>query len=207
MKITRLPGLSTWAEFQSDRNIDFSGFHWATPAGGLLIDPMPLDAGQLAKLQERGGARWIFVTSAEHMRAAPQLAQSTGAKVIAMTQERARFENAATSVDLWIESTSDLPAELAELVDVIPLHGGKSPVEAALYLKPLEAFYFGDVIRSHESGTLRLLPDPKVQDMAALEHSLAPLTDRAPQAVLLGDGDSLYTGAAEALAELLAKHS
>jgi glyoxylase-like metal-dependent hydrolase (beta-lactamase superfamily II) len=204
MKNTRLEGLQVWNEFQSERAIDFNGYVWHGPAGGLLIDPMPLEAEDIETIKSRGEVRWILVTSAEHMRASAELARAFGAQVLAVSQERERFGDAAEQVDHWFANHSELPDELGAVVDIIELRGGKSPMEPALYLKPLKAIYFGDLVRSHVSGVLRLLPPEKLQDAQQVASSLTQLADLDVEAVLLGDGDSLYTGARQALNDLLA---
>ncbi|MHC4375632.1 MAG: hypothetical protein ACYS26_03435, partial [Planctomycetota bacterium] len=56
-------------------------------------------------------------------------------------------------------------------------------------------------VRSHVSGELRLLPDPKVSDRAAAAADLAPLLARTWRADLLGDGDSLFRDADGAVAD------
>jgi hypothetical protein len=204
MKTTRLEGLSTWAEFQAERGIDFNGYHLASAAGGILIDPMPLTPEQQTRVKERGGVRWIVITSAEHLRAGPALARVFDAQVLAAGHEKGRLGEQAQQVDQWFETTSDLPAELQPHLEVLPLRGGKSPMEPALHLKNLQALYFGDVVRSHVSGVLRLLPPEKMSDAFEVQRSLLGLASMAPEAILLGDGDSLYTGAADAFERLLA---
>jgi len=204
MKTTRLEGVRYWGEYQPDRHIDFNGFHWQSPAGGVLIDPMPLDEAQLEELRSLGGAAWIVVTNREHLRAAPQLREALGARVLAPAEERERLCDDACHIDGWFSSTADLPPELGACLQVVPLHGGKSPMEPALYLAPLQALYFADLVRSHASGALRLLPDEKIRDRAAVLTSLREVADLPVEAVLLGDGDGLYRGADEALRELLA---
>jgi hypothetical protein len=203
MKNTRLEGLSYWGRYQADRHIDFNGFHWNSPVGGLAIDPMDLDAEGVSGLTERGGVRWILVTNAEHLRATPALKETFGALVLAPTEERQRLGDGAATVDGWFEKTGDLPEDLQQVLELYPLRGGKSPMEPALYLKPLQALYFADLVRSHESGRLRLLPDPKIADRAAVLASLRALEGLPVNAVLLGDGDGIYNGAASALVELL----
>jgi len=203
MKTTRLPGVRYWGQYQPDRHIDFNGFHWSSPAGGVLIDPMPIDDDGVAELREAGGVAWILVTNKEHLRAAPELKATFGAALLAPAEERERLGEDAAHVDGWFSTTQDLPAELQPHVDVIPLRGGKSPMEPAFYLKPLQALYFADLVRSHVSGELRLLPDPKIQDRAQVLVSLREVAALPVQAVLLGDGDGLYRGADEALNELL----
>ena len=203
MKSTRIAGLHYWGEFQADRRIDFNGWFWERSGGNVLIDPMPLDEAGVAFLRERGGVQWILVNNADHLRAAALLGRDLDAELIAPAAERERLGEAAMSVRHWFETAADLPGGLADEVEVVPLAGGKSPMEPAFHLKPLSALYFGDLVRSHETGALRLLPDPKISDRAAVVASLQPLKGATPDAILLGDGDPILSGAAGALESLL----
>ena len=198
MKSTVLEGLYYSGEYQPDRRIDFNGFLWAREGGGVLIDPMPLSEPQAEFAAGTGSIDWILLTNFDHLRAAPELARRFGAKVVAPAAERGRFGEAASQVDHWFESRADLPGGLAEVVDVHLLHGGKSEVEAAFVLEPLRAVVFGDLVRSHESGRLRLLPEPKLSDAARALEDVRALPGPF-EAVLLGDGDSLFLNAQGAL--------
>jgi len=203
MKTTRLEGLSYWGQYQPDRRIDFNGFHWASPAGGLVIDPMELDEAGLEELRQKGGVHWVLVTNAEHLRAGPAFKAAFDAPLLAPVEERERLGEEAAAVDIWYSGDGDLPDALQPVLELYPLHGGKSAMEPALYLKPLQALYFADLVRSHESGRLRLLPDQKISDPAAVQASLRSVEDLPVEAVLLGDGDGIYNGAAAAIKELL----
>ncbi|MCA8943038.1 MAG: MBL fold metallo-hydrolase [Planctomycetes bacterium] len=201
MKPTRKDGLFLWNVYQPDRRIDFNGFYWARH-GGVLVDPMPLSDTAIAWLREHGGVRWIVVTNADHVRAAPELRAAFGARVLAPETDRAVLE--ASQADAWFGETTPLPAELAMTTEVRWLHGGKTGAEAVLYFRPLRAILFGDAVRSHEIGRLRLLPDAKVADRARLIADVRSLADLEFDAILLGDGDCLFTGARRAFDELLA---
>jgi glyoxylase-like metal-dependent hydrolase (beta-lactamase superfamily II) len=202
MKTTRLPGLHYWSVYQPDRRIDFNGFFIEGLAGGVLIDPLPLDAAQLGFLASRGGARWILITNADHWRDSAQLKRQLGARLCAPAAERERLGPRAAEVSDWFAADQPLPAELAEGLEVHWLAGGKSPAEAVFVAKRLNAVFFGDAVRSHESGLLRLLPPDKLSAPATLQRDLRPLLARPFEAVLLGDGDNLLTGAPAALAHL-----
>lgn len=204
MKSTILEGLSTWGAWQPDRRIDFNGFHWRRPDGGVLIDPMALSDDRLERLVELGGARWTLVTNADHLRAAPELRERLGAEIWAPAGDRERFGEHAEHVDGWFKSASDLPASLRSDVEVHAIRGGKSPVEIAFHLRPLRALLFGDVVRSHESGVLRLLPDPKIANRERVVSDLRPLAELDVEAVLLGDGDSLFVGGGHAFRAFVA---
>ncbi len=202
MKTTALEHVHTWPVWQADKRIDFNGFLWTRPKGNLLIDPMPLTDDQRAFLDERGGAARILVTNADHLRAAPELKAALGAELLAPQGDRERFGEHAPLIDHWFDDV--LPGELAALAEVRPLRGGKGPVEPALYLTAERAWLFGDLVRSHVSGRLMLLPEAKSTDPAQMAADVRALAGHEVDAVLLGDGDSLFRGAAEAWAELQA---
>jgi hypothetical protein len=192
MKATVLAGLYFWSVFQPDRGIDFNGFFWTRENGNLLVDPLPLDDHSANLIDSEGGARWVLVTNAEHLRDATRLRQRYGAGLIAPTAERERLGQAAGTVDHWVAKTSDLPLELQADVALYLIHGGKSAVELALFIKPLAAMLFGDEVRSHASGRLNLLPDALLADKARVIESIRALREIPFTAALLGDGDSLF---------------
>lgn len=201
VKKTCIDGLYYWSRFQPDREIDFNGFYWARPKGGVLFDPLDLGPAERAALDLHGGARWIVLTNFDHLRAAPDLARELSLEVLAPAEERARFGDAAGAVDGWYTAAAGLPEELG--IEAVELTGGKSPVEMALYLRPLEVLLFGDLVRSHASGRLMLLPDAKLADRERVVAGLRPLTELAKRAVCLGDGDSIWYRADEAYSELV----
>jgi glyoxylase-like metal-dependent hydrolase (beta-lactamase superfamily II) len=208
MKTTRLRGVRTWGRFQADRGIDFNGFvlvdEDGTAGGNLLIDPMGIDDAERKALGEVGGVRWIVLSNADHLRAAVELKREFGARLVAPAAERGRFGEAAAHVDDWFSVQDDLPAEVATRLVACPVRGGKSPVEFAFHLPEQRALYFGDIVRSHDVGSLRLLPDAKLADRAQVVADLRPLAELDFDAVLLGDGDSILFRGREAYAELLA---
>jgi hypothetical protein len=203
IKKTTLQDIYYWSRFQSDRGIDFNGFLWTRPDGNVLLDPMDLSATELAAVREKGGARWIVLTNFDHLRDAVHLKHALGAELLAPAGDRGRFGTTGTEVDLWFEGAGDLPPELREAIAVHPLRGGKSPVELALFLRGPDALLFGDLVRSHVSGELMLLPDPKLADKAAAIESLQPLRALPIQGLLLGDGDCIFYHAKEAFTEFL----
>jgi uncharacterized cupin superfamily protein len=203
MKSTVLDGVHVWSAWQADRRIDFNGFFVEGLGGGLLIDPLPLDATRLARVRERGGAAHVLLTNADHWRGTADVAAALGCRVLAPAGDRERFGERAGKVDAWYESTADLPEGLREGIDVVLLRGGKSPVEAALVLRPQRAVMFGDAVRSHASGRLQLLPDDKLADKDALLTSFRPLLSRPIDAVLVADGDCTWRDGREALFAML----
>jgi uncharacterized cupin superfamily protein/glyoxylase-like metal-dependent hydrolase (beta-lactamase superfamily II) len=204
MKRTSLEGLYVWSAFQPDRAIDFNGFFWQRRDGGnVLVDPLPLAEAQAAFIRERGGARWILITNADHWRATDPARDRFGAEVYVPASERERLARDGRRADHGYETAGDLPAGLREEVAVLPIRGGKTECETALYLEPIKALLFGDVVRSHDSGRLTLLPDAKLQDKAAVLASLRRAIPLPFEAILLGDGDCVFRDARETLFRML----
>lgn len=203
IKKTVLPGIHYWSRFQPDRGIDFNGFLWVRPEGNLLVDPLELDAAELEAVREAGGARWILLTNFDHLRDALALKSALGAAILAPAAERARFGERGSAVDHWFESARDLPRELRDAVEIFPLLGGKSPIEPAVFLRGPEALVFGDLVRSHVSGELTLLPPPKLPDRAGAIESLQALRELPIRGLLLGDGDCIFYHARQAFADFL----
>ncbi len=203
MKRTAIDALGLWSVYQPDRRIDFSGTWWRREGGAVLIDPMPLAEEQAAIVARDGGARFVLLTNADHWRATSDVKRRFAAAVLAPAAERERLGARADEVDVWFETADDLPEALRDEVEVHWIRGGKSPFEAAFHLRPVRVLVFGDVVRSHAIGRLRLLPDDKLADRAAVVRDVLALRDLNLAAIVLGDGDSLFAGARAAWLEFL----
>ncbi|HVZ34745.1 MAG TPA: hypothetical protein VG963_20095, partial [Polyangiaceae bacterium] len=59
------------------------------------------------------------------------------------------------------------------------------------------------LIRGHRAGRLNLLPPAKLRNQAQALESLRRLRGRGLDAILVGDGWSVFRGGSAALAELL----
>jgi glyoxylase-like metal-dependent hydrolase (beta-lactamase superfamily II) len=195
MKSLHRPDLFTWSEFDTARNVDFHGLCWTRPDGNVLVDPLPMTAHDAAHLQALGGARWIVVTNSDHTRAARAIAETTGARLLGPAAERETFP---FPCDRWLADGDEVVPGLVALA----LDGSKTPGELALVLEGT-TLVCGDLVRAHRAGALMLLPDAKLADKAAALASvrrLAALPDI--EAVLVGDGWSVFRGGRQQLAAL-----
>ena len=203
MKQTILEGLYVWSAFQPERGIDFNGFFWVRPGGNVLIDPLPLDEAKAAFVREKGGARWILVTNADHWRATGAARAAFHAEVYAPAAEKERLARDGRRADHAYDATNGLPEALRDEVTALPIRGGKTECEMALYLEPLRALVFGDVVRSEASGRLTLLPDGKLSDKGTVLDSLRRAIPLSFEAILIGDGDCVFQDARETLFRML----
>ncbi len=195
MKALHRPDLFGWSAFDEARNVDFNGVAWIRPEGAVLIDPMPMSSHDLAHLEALGSVAWIVVTNGDHVRAAPELAALTGARVAGPAGER---ETLNLDCDAWLDDGDSLVPGLTALA----LEGSKTPGELALRIGE-QTLITGDLVRAHRAGSLMMLPDPKLTDRAAAVASVWRLAELpGTQAVLVGDGWPVFREGRARLREL-----
>jgi len=195
VKLLHREDLFGWSEFNPERNLDFHSVLWVRREGNVVVDPLPLSEHDRKHLEQLGGAAWIVITNSDHVRAARQLAERTGARLAGPRGERGGFP---LECDRWLEDGEELVANL----QVIEIHGSKTPGELALFLGP-DTLICGDFVRSHRGGWLTLLPEPKLRDRTAACASLRRLVDLPGiQAVLVGDGWPVFRDGQARLREL-----
>lgn len=204
MKALHRPDLFSWSIFDPERNIDFNGFVWIRSAGNIVIDPVPLSEHDLEHLKSLGGASWIVITNSDHVRDAQAVAQLTGARIAAPQAEQETFpliEDAFGEKPIhWLKDGEELVPGL----QAISLQGSKTPGELALLLDGT-TLITGDLIRAHRAGSLMILPDAKLQDRAAAIASVQRLAAiPSIEAVLVGDGWSVFRDGHDLLKDLLA---
>ena len=196
MKQLHRDDLFGWSVFDESRNIDFHGLAWVRAGGNVVVDPVPMSAHDEAHLGKLGGVATIVVTNSDHTRDAVALAEKFGARILGPRGERDGFP---VRCDGWLgQDDTVVPGLVAHEVA-----GSKTPGELALVLEGT-TLITGDLVRAHEGGRLRLLPDAKLTDGAAARASarrLAALADI--DAVIVGDGWLVFRHGAEALRELV----
>jgi glyoxylase-like metal-dependent hydrolase (beta-lactamase superfamily II) len=198
MKRLHRKDLFSWSVFNERLDIDFNGFLWTRPGGNVLIDPLPLTLHDREQLGQLGGAAWIVVTNSAHLRGSLELADALGAKLAGPVGEKATFP---VRCDRWLTNGD----ELVPGATVLELRGSKTPGELALWLEA-DTLIFGDLVRSHRAGSLMfLLPEQGLESLPEARASIQELVAKRPQAVLVGDGFSIYRDASEDLEALVAR--
>ena len=201
MKRLMFEGLYSWSVFDEEKQFDFNGHLWVRPEGNVMIDPVPMGPGDRAQLDALGGATTIVLTNRDHDRAAVGFRQQLGAQLVAHAAEAGQFD---FPIDRTVADGEAIVPDLRAL----HLEHGKSPGEMALIWRGGEVAFIGDFVWGAPAGRLTLGAPPKVSDHArALLQLRKLLAIRPLDALLLGDGHSLYTGAREALLMLLESRS
>ena len=169
MKLLHRKDLHCWSRFDEERNVDFNSVLWVRPGGNVLIDPLPLSPHDEAQLQSLGGAQWVVITNSDHVRDSRAIAEKIQAKVAAPAAERNSFP---IPCDRWFVDGDELVPGLLAL----EMHGSKTSGELVLLLEQT-TLITGDLIRAHRAGSLGLLPEAKLMDVAGVRASL----DRLPR--------------------------
>ncbi len=196
MKLLHRHDLYSWSSFDKERNIDFNSIAWIHPEGNVLIDPLPLSAHDHSHLKSLGGALWIVITNSDHVRAAKEIAQVTNAQIAGPSAEQDSFP---IRCDRWLSDGEELIPGL----EVIELHGSKTPGELALLLEKT-TLIIGDLVRSNKAGSLTILPDAKLSNRQQAVTSVSRLAQMSSiEAVLVGDGWSVFRDGDLVLKELV----
>jgi uncharacterized cupin superfamily protein len=191
-----IPNVFSWSVWQPDRATFFVSHFFAGVDGGVLIDPLPLDAAGIAAIRERGGAAWILVTNRDHERATAALAAAFGAKIAATAADAPLL---SCSIDRILAAGDTIAGGTVRL-----LAGHKSPGECALHFPETRTALVGDALWGEPAGALRLPPDAKLADPALARRSLLWLVQEDVDTLLVGDGASLFGGASKRVAVALA---
>ena len=189
------PDMYCWSVFNEDRQIDFNGHLWVREEGNVLFDPVPMIESDLAQLERLGGAEWIVLTNRDHEREAGAFRERTGARVIAHEADAGTL---GVSVDRAVGEGEILPG-----LEAVPLEHGKSPGEIALHWPEREVVLAGDLVVGAPVGRLSLLADEKLEDAPEAALECRKLLALEFDAMLVGDGHSLVTGAREQLLRCL----
>lgn len=191
-----VPGIFTWAWFSAPHGYDFNGHFVVWPAGNLCIDPVEATPEVLADLARRGVAR-IVVTNRNHVRDANRVRSRTGARTAIHPADAAYAQGQEAEIDDTLQ--------VGEQVGPFTVVGaaGKSPGEVALYWPDRRVLIVGDVLIGNPPGQCGLLRDKVMDDPGQLRESVRGLLQLDFDALLVGDGAPIISGAKERLRALV----
>lgn len=189
-----LDGVWTWSVFDETRQVDFNGYWVDTGSARALIDPVPFDEAELARL---GAPIDVILTNKDHRRAAAKARERFGAAVVVHALDR-------PLVDIPVDREFTDGAVLAGALRAIHLPDQKSPGETALYWPARRILFLGDALWGKPAGALTMLPPAKYKDLAAARAGLQRLATLAVDAILMGDGAPILEGGGDLLRRTLA---
>ena len=191
-----MSGIFTWPWFSAPHGYNFNGYLISDRGGNICVDPVEPDADTLAEITRRGAAR-IILTNRNHVRAANRVRAATGAR-IAIHPDDAAY---ARSQGAELDDNLHVGERIGPLTVVaVP---GKSPGEIALHWPQRRILIVGDAIIGNPPGSCALLREQVLDDPQRLRSSVRQLLALDFDALLVGDGESILSGAALKLRELV----
>src|SRR6185369_16110656 len=184
-----LPGIWQWSWFSEEKQLDFNGLFLTVGEHKILIDPPPITGEASSVILRNGPVDYIIVTNRDHVREAATY----------HTEFRCQLqvpEADAPQMDLKPTKTFKDGELLTGGIWVIQLKDQKSPGESALFLQQGKGVLIvGDALIGKPPGALSLLSPEKYADAAKAKAGLRRLLKYQFDAVLVGDGTSILTGA------------
>ena len=92
---------------------------------------------------------------------------------------------------------------LAGFLKAVLVPHQKTPGETALYWAERKLLYVGDALIGDPPGKLRLLPEKMYADIQRAKNGIKTLMDLDFDTLLVGDGDSILSGAKTAVEEFI----
>jgi len=191
-----LPGVFTWAWLSEPHGYNFNGTLVLHAQGNLCVDPVEPGEEVLDRLAKEGVSR-ILVTNRNHVRAANRVRERTGARLAIHPADAPYAREQGASIDAALE--------VGERVGPFEVVGvpGKSPGEVALHDPARRLLIVGDAVIGNPPGQLSLLRERVMDDPTRLRASVRRLLALDFDALLVGDGAPIRTGARQRLRDLV----
>ncbi len=188
-----LPGIWQWSWFSEEKQLDFNGLFLHVGEHKIVIDPPPMTAEASTLIRRQGQLDYIIVTNRDHAREASAYQADFRCQLQVP-------ESDALQMDLKATRTFKDGELLPGGVWVVHLQNQKSPGESALFLQQGKGILIvGDALIGKPSGSLSLLPAEKYVDAGKAKEGLRRLLKYNFDAILVGDGASILTGAKQAV--------
>jgi glyoxylase-like metal-dependent hydrolase (beta-lactamase superfamily II) len=189
-------GIFTWPWFSAPHGYNFNGYLIADQGGNICVDPVEPDPDTVAEVTRRGAAR-IILTNRNHVRAANRIRAVTGARTAIHPADAGYARSQGAELD------DDLRAgEKIGPLTVVAVPG-KSPGEIALHWPERRILIVGDAIIGNPPGSCALLRERVLDDPPRLRNSVRELLALEFDTLLMGDGESILSGAARKLHQLI----
>src|SRR5512146_609044 len=193
-----LPGFWQWSWFSEEKQLDFNGLFLVVGEHKILIDPPPIAGEDQSFIRRNGPVDYLIVTNRDHAREAGPCQGNFGCQLFVPEAD-------ASQMDLKPTRTFKDGELLPGGIWVIHLKDQKSPGESALFIQQGKGILIvGDALIGKPAGSLRMLPAEKYADAAKAKEGLRRLLKYHFDAILVGDGTSILTGAKQAVEQTLA---
>lgn len=184
-----LPGIWQWSWFSEEKQLNFNGLLLTVGEHRILVDPPHLTPEASTMIRRQGQLDYIIVTNRDHAREAAACQAEFRCHLQVPDAD-------APHMDLKPTKTFKDGELLPGGIWVIHLQDQKSPGESALFLQQEKGVVIvGDALIGKPPGSLSLLPPEKYADVVKAKAGLRRLLKYQFDAILVGDGTSILTGA------------
>jgi hypothetical protein len=188
-----LHGIWQWSWFSQEKHLDFNGLFLAIGEHKILIDPPPMTAEATTLIRRQGGVDYVVVTNRDHQREAQACRNEFRCQVWVPEADAAQMDLQPTRT---FKDGELLPGGMW----VVQLTDQKSPGESALFLPQGKGtLIVGDALIGKPAGAVSLLAPEKYADVRKAREGLRRLLKYAFDALMVGDGVSILTGAKQAV--------
>lgn len=191
-----LPGIYQWSWRSPEKEIDFNGLYVTADGDAMLVDPPPFGEDDVAQIKRLGPPPTIVITNRHHGRQAALCRDLFRSTLLVPSPDAPFF---TTTVDGSYSHGDRLPCGFT----VVSVPSSKSPGESALHHPGRKLLILGDALIGKPSGELSFLPSSMFADMAKAREGVRTLLSLDFDCVLVGDGDSILSGAKGAMARAL----
>ena len=197
--IKLLDDIYTWSVFSDEKQLNFNGWfiqNQSSLFGNVVIDPPQPIEKDLTQMQKMGGVQQIIITNQHHLRRASVIQEKFNSKLQINSAD-------AGKIELNCDSNFSNGEILAGLLKAVVVPNNKTPGETALYWAERKILFVGDALIGDPPGRLRLLPEKMYADIQRTKDGIKTLMDLDFDTLLVGDGDSILSGAKTAVAEFI----
>ena len=193
-----LSGIWQWSWFSEEKQLDFNGLFLNIGEHKIVVDPPPMTAEASTFIRRQGQLDYIIVTNRDHAREAAACQADFRCQLFVPDAD-------APQMDLKPSRTFKDGELLPGGIWVVQLNDQKSSGESALFIQQGKGILItGDALIGKPAGSLSMLPAEKYADAAKAREGLRRLLKYNFDAILVGDGTSILTGAKQAVERTLA---
>lgn len=191
------PGIFVWQAYDSKVKADLFSTALETQAGTYVVDPIPLESDGLLSLCANRKAAGIFVTNANHARAAAEFAKTFSIPIYVHDQLRGSSD--------FLQATGVRDGELfSHGLTAVALDGGPAGETALHYDDNGGTMVLGDALINFEPHGFGLLPAKYCLDSNLMRRSLGKLLNYPFERMLFAHGTPILSGARARVEQLLA---
>jgi len=192
-----LPGIWQWSCFSEEKQLDFNGLFLHIGEHKIVVDPPPMSAEASTLIRRQGGVDYIILTNRDHVREAATYQKEFKCQLQVPEADAAQMELKPTKT---FRDGELLPGGIW----AIHLQNQKSAGETALFIQLGKGILIvGDALIGKPAGSLSLLSAEKYADAGAAREGLKRLLKYNFEAILVGDGLSILSGARQVVERVL----